>query len=170
MARTRHRSRRPSRSTDRKATAWWGFAQTGFRLGCSSGFPRLEPVYPARRCNDRAAISGMLKMSRRTNEEGLAMVGAWRFELQTSCAQGRRATRLRYAPIEEMLAHAGWRFRRSCPSNSRAFPDCTRCTWACAPGRLGARARSAGARKESNGLSGSPPSGPARSSLGLRSW
>jgi hypothetical protein len=26
------------------------------------------------------------------------MVGAWRFELQTSCAQGRRATRLRYAP------------------------------------------------------------------------
>ena len=28
--------------------------------------------------------------------EGL--VGAWRFELQTSCAQGRRATRLRYAP------------------------------------------------------------------------
>jgi hypothetical protein len=34
------------------------------------------------------------------------MVGAWRFELQTSCAQGRRATRLRYAPITEMLAHA----------------------------------------------------------------
>ena len=27
------------------------------------------------------------------------LVGAWRFELQTSCAQGRRATRLRYAPI-----------------------------------------------------------------------
>jgi hypothetical protein len=26
------------------------------------------------------------------------MVGAWRFELQASCAQGRRATRLRYAP------------------------------------------------------------------------
>ena len=26
------------------------------------------------------------------------VVGAWRFELQTSCAQGRRATRLRYAP------------------------------------------------------------------------
>jgi hypothetical protein len=26
------------------------------------------------------------------------LVGAWRFELQTSCAQGRRATRLRYAP------------------------------------------------------------------------
>ena len=35
------------------------------------------------------------------------MVGAWRFELQTSCAQGRRATRLRYAPTQEMLAHAG---------------------------------------------------------------
>ena len=34
------------------------------------------------------------------------LVGAWRFELQTSCAQGRRATRLRYAPISEMLAHA----------------------------------------------------------------
>jgi hypothetical protein len=28
------------------------------------------------------------------------VVGAWRFELQTSCAQGRRATRLRYAPTE----------------------------------------------------------------------
>src|SRR5579862_1705561 len=26
------------------------------------------------------------------------LVGAWRFELQTSCAQGRCATRLRYAP------------------------------------------------------------------------
>ena len=26
------------------------------------------------------------------------VVGAWRFELETSCAQGRRATRLRYAP------------------------------------------------------------------------
>jgi hypothetical protein len=30
--------------------------------------------------------------------ERARMVGAWRFELQTSCAQGRRATRLRYAP------------------------------------------------------------------------
>ena len=28
------------------------------------------------------------------------MVGAPRFELGTSCAQGRRATRLRYAPTE----------------------------------------------------------------------
>ena len=37
---------------------------------------------------------------------GKGLVGAWRFELQTSCAQGRRATRLRYAPITEMLAHA----------------------------------------------------------------
>jgi hypothetical protein len=27
------------------------------------------------------------------------LVGAWRFELQASCAQGRRATRLRYAPM-----------------------------------------------------------------------
>jgi hypothetical protein len=26
------------------------------------------------------------------------LVGASRFELETSCAQGRRATRLRYAP------------------------------------------------------------------------
>ena len=31
------------------------------------------------------------------------VVGAWRFELQTSCAQGRRATRLRYAPTELSL-------------------------------------------------------------------
>ena len=30
--------------------------------------------------------------------EVAGLVGAWRFELQTSCAQGRRATRLRYAP------------------------------------------------------------------------
>ena len=28
------------------------------------------------------------------------MVGASRFELETSCAQGRRATRLRYAPTQ----------------------------------------------------------------------
>jgi hypothetical protein len=31
------------------------------------------------------------------------LVGAWRFELQTSCAQGRRATRLRYAPTCECI-------------------------------------------------------------------
>ena len=31
------------------------------------------------------------------------VVGAWRFELQTSCAQGRRATRLRYAPTCECI-------------------------------------------------------------------
>jgi hypothetical protein len=31
------------------------------------------------------------------------VVGAWRFELQTSCAQGRRATRLRYAPTVTAL-------------------------------------------------------------------
>jgi hypothetical protein len=30
------------------------------------------------------------------------VVGAWRFELQTSCAQGRRATRLRYAPTNRV--------------------------------------------------------------------
>lgn len=30
--------------------------------------------------------------------DAVIVVGAWRFELQTSCAQGRRATRLRYAP------------------------------------------------------------------------
>ena len=29
----------------------------------------------------------------------ILLVGASRFELETSCAQGRRATRLRYAPI-----------------------------------------------------------------------
>src|SRR5208282_5955704 len=32
------------------------------------------------------------------------VVGAWRFELQTSCAQGRRATRLRYAPTCSALS------------------------------------------------------------------
>jgi hypothetical protein len=31
------------------------------------------------------------------------MVGARRFELRTSCAQGRRATRLRYAPTGDAL-------------------------------------------------------------------
>ncbi len=51
------------------------------------------------------------------------MVGAPRFELGTSCAQGRRATRLRYAPtsgssiillylfvlfLVVMTANAGW--------------------------------------------------------------
>jgi hypothetical protein len=34
------------------------------------------------------------------------MVGAWRFELQTSCAQGRRATRLRYAPTVQCAIHS----------------------------------------------------------------
>ena len=29
------------------------------------------------------------------------LVGASRFELETSCAQGRRATRLRYAPTRD---------------------------------------------------------------------
>ena len=31
------------------------------------------------------------------------VVGASRFELETSCAQGRRATRLRYAPTSKAL-------------------------------------------------------------------
>ncbi len=37
------------------------------------------------------------------------LVGASRFELETSCAQGRRATRLRYAPTGRavILAHLG---------------------------------------------------------------
>jgi hypothetical protein len=37
-------------------------------------------------------------MTRRIPKLLKRLVGAWRFELQTSCAQGRRATRLRYAP------------------------------------------------------------------------
>jgi hypothetical protein len=48
-----------------------------------------------------SAARFMAKPSQRflaTNKFGGKMVGAWRFELQTSCAQGRRATRLRYAP------------------------------------------------------------------------
>ena len=32
-----------------------------------------------------------------------SLVGAPRFELGTSCAQGRRATRLRYAPTESSI-------------------------------------------------------------------
>ena len=40
----------------------------------------------------------------------ILLVGAWRFELQTSCAQGRRATRLRYAPT------------RAAPFHSKAHP------------------------------------------------
>ena len=38
------------------------------------------------------------RCSRGTGHVSGLVVGAWRFELQTSCAQGRRATRLRYAP------------------------------------------------------------------------
>ena len=40
------------------------------------------------------------KVSRARAPEPAKMVGAPRFELGTSCAQGRRATRLRYAPTE----------------------------------------------------------------------
>jgi hypothetical protein len=38
------------------------------------------------------------------------VVGAWRFELQTSCAQGRRATRLRYAPTCECIFDSNLHF------------------------------------------------------------
>jgi hypothetical protein len=37
------------------------------------------------------------------------VVGAWRFELQPSCAQGRRATRLRYAPANPVVGVAMFR-------------------------------------------------------------
>jgi hypothetical protein len=42
-----------------------------------------------------SGATGINKIELKSQE---LVVGAWRFELQTSCAQGRRATRLRYAP------------------------------------------------------------------------
>jgi hypothetical protein len=40
----------------------------------------------------------------------MILVGAPRFELGTSCAQGRRATRLRYAPIVVTILAHFWEF------------------------------------------------------------
>jgi hypothetical protein len=52
------------------------------------------------------------------------LVGAWRFELQTSCAQGRRATRLRYAPTSATShSTAGCEFRLYC----RCHLQCRHC-------------------------------------------
>ena len=46
----------------------------------------------------------------KSNKMGtILLVGAPRFELGTSCAQGRRATRLRYAPtVTSILAYFCW--------------------------------------------------------------
>ena len=49
------------------------------------------------------------------------VVGAWRFELQTSCAQGRRATRLRYAPTEVRKDYKGLPNRTVAPSDQFRF-------------------------------------------------
>src|SRR5580704_12441808 len=59
------------------------------------------PAEPAARV--RQSRAGRAHECKRKYQEVRAwidgrMVGAWRFELQTSCAQGRRATRLRYGP------------------------------------------------------------------------
>ena len=47
---------------------------------------------------DPSSGSGATGISKTELKNQELVVGAWRFELQTSCAQGRRATRLRYAP------------------------------------------------------------------------
>ena len=47
---------------------------------------------------DPSSVSGATGISKSELKNQELVVGAWRFELQTSCAQGRRATRLRYAP------------------------------------------------------------------------
>ena len=44
--------------------------------------------------------SGAFKAGRNDRKRLNLLVGASRFELETSCAQGRRATRLRYAPTD----------------------------------------------------------------------
>jgi hypothetical protein len=57
------------------------------------------------------------------------LVGAWRFELQTSCAQGRRATRLRYAPtfLRSYSSVAYEYVHFSDPSHSaKTVPECNR--------------------------------------------
>jgi hypothetical protein len=63
----------------------------------------IEPTLPAWK-------AGVLPLNYTRKE---SMVGVQRFELWTSCSQGRRATKLRYTPI--LL----WRARRD--SNSRPF-------------------------------------------------
>ena len=47
---------------------------------------------------DPSSVSGATGINKIELKNQELVVGAWRFELQTSCAQGRRATRLRYAP------------------------------------------------------------------------
>jgi hypothetical protein len=42
------------------------------------------------------------------------MVGAMRFELTTSCTPSKRATSLRYAPIDRKLTHAGCSVNAAC--------------------------------------------------------
>ena len=46
----------------------------------------------------RNIYSGFSGAGRNGRKCLILLVGASRFELETSCAQGRRATRLRYAP------------------------------------------------------------------------
>jgi hypothetical protein len=46
-------------------------------------------------------VNGAFNKLKKTR--GMFLVGAPRFELGTSCAQGRRATRLRYAPTVTAL-------------------------------------------------------------------
>src|SRR5229473_4538946 len=49
----------------------------------------------------KMGTAGRIKLMDRSAKYLKSLVGAPRFELGTSCAQGRRATRLRYAPTFE---------------------------------------------------------------------
>ena len=56
------------------------------------------------------------------------VVGAPRFELGTSCAQGRRATRLRYAPTMKCFTHSKALPNFAPNPNHRFYPRlCTNC-------------------------------------------
>ena len=81
---------------------------------CDVLWLKLKPNGRGRRfaCPERAGRGGSSKETAdlpgqagtryaRLMAQGKEMVGARRFELRTSCAQGRRATRLRYAPTNE---------------------------------------------------------------------
>src|SRR5713226_7100230 len=48
----------------------------------------------------KMGTAGRIKLMDRSAKYLKSLVGAPRFELGTSCAQGRRATRLRYAPTK----------------------------------------------------------------------
>src|SRR5512144_500170 len=83
----------------------------------------IEPYFARVTSQSRSQTAPKGKRDHRKQLKGL--VGASRFELETSCAQGRRATRLRYAPTRGMILPQFGQYRKARDQFAHGVPSMT---------------------------------------------